>query len=467
MRSQLEEEVLSQIRPTEEEVSHIKEVARKIITFVEKSGKADAMIVGSVARGTWIHGDRDLDIFLLFDSSLTREQLEEEGLSLAREIASEKASVFREKYAEHPYINAKIDGLDVDLVPCYRVESASCLQSAVDRTPFHTRYIRERIPAFLDDVLLLKQFAKAGGIYGSDQMTEGFSGYLCELLVLHYKGFRPLLESAAAWRPGVVLDLESHQAKKFSEPLVVVDPVDPGRNVSASVSLSRFSEFIELAGGYISCPSPRFFSPGKEIPLSRDSLLDLLSSRGTFLYAVTFRTPPYIEDIVVPQLRKSLESICGLLERQGFSLNRADCEMHEEKSVLLFELLVDHLPSVRRHLGPPVWNRVNSEKFAGKYLDAPDDGFFTGPFIEQGKYVVEVRRPFTRAADLLYSGELLEVALGRHVKIAMEEGWDVSQGADCWSPEFSRFLTTFLKKSSPFTRIRRELEGNSCRGESR
>lgn len=31
---------------------------------------AESMIVGSPARGTFIHGDRDLDIFLLFDPSL-------------------------------------------------------------------------------------------------------------------------------------------------------------------------------------------------------------------------------------------------------------------------------------------------------------------------------------------------------------------------------------------------------------
>ena len=90
---------------------------------------------------------------------------------------------FHEKYAEHPYINAYIDGVDVDLVPCYKVDSATTIQSAVDRTPFHTRYITDRINGLIDDVLLLKQFTKAGGIYGSDQMTEGFSGYLCELLL--------------------------------------------------------------------------------------------------------------------------------------------------------------------------------------------------------------------------------------------------------------------------------------------
>ncbi len=127
--------------------------------------------------------------------------------------------------------------MDVDLVPCYHVDSATRIQSAVDRTPFHTRYITDRINGLIDDVLLLKQFTKAGGIYGSDQMTEGFSGYLCELLILYYGGFTPLIRAAATWRPGLVIDIENHVAKKFDEPLVVIDPVDPKRNVAAAVSL--------------------------------------------------------------------------------------------------------------------------------------------------------------------------------------------------------------------------------------
>ena len=159
------------------------------------------MVVGSIARQTWLRGDHDLDVFMLFDPSLSREALEEQGLSLARHIAALFTSRFHEKYAEHPYINAIIDDIDVDLVPCYKVESAEKIQSAVDRTPFHTWYITDKINGLIDDVLLLKRFAKAGGIYGSDQMTEGFSGYLCELLILHYGGFTPLLQAASGWRP--------------------------------------------------------------------------------------------------------------------------------------------------------------------------------------------------------------------------------------------------------------------------
>jgi len=454
-KTALEEEVLSLLRPTPEEVSHINGVAQRILDRIRADGRAEGMVVGSVARGTWIHGDRDLDIFLLFDPSLSREELEEQGLSLARAIAAAEAERFREKYAEHPYINASIDGLDVDLVPCYRVESACSIKSAVDRTPFHTVYIRERIQPFIDDVLLLKQFAKAGGIYGSDQMTEGFAGYLCELLVLSYGGFLPLLEAASRWRPGIIIDPAGHRARDFPEPLVVVDPVDPKRNVSASVSLTRMCEFIELARGYIGEPGRTFFFPPPRPVLSVDEAASLLSMRGTFLYAITFPTPPYIEDIVVPQLRKSLDAIRGLLDRHGFSVNRADCEMHEENSMLLFELLVEELPSVVRHAGPPVWNQTNAAKFTAKYRGCSEKDLFSGPFIEDGLLIVEKRRAYTRAADLLRSPEVLQVALGKHVKQAMERSYTVHKGIECYREEFAPFISGFLRKYSPMTWLAR------------
>ena len=462
----LEEETLLSLRPSGEEKAHINDVARRIIEMAESIGAAEGMVVGSVARNTWVRGDKDLDVFLLFDPSLSREKLEEEGISLARETAAAFTNTLIEKYAEHPYINANIEGLDVDLVPCYKVADASKIQSAVDRTPFHTRYIRDKIQAYLDDVLLLKQFCKAGGVYGSDQMTEGFSGYLCELLVLHHGGFRPLLEAASSWRPGTLIDIEDHRTKDFSEPLIVVDPVDPGRNVSASVSLSRMFEFVELARGYLKLPSAEFFQPPDPRILSREEIDRELIARGTHIYVISFDTPPYIEDIVVPQLRRSTAAIRSLLERNDFLVNRADCAMHPDRCILIFELFVEDLPAIRRHIGPPVWNAANAEKFISKYEDLRHLELFAGPYIEDGKYIVEIQRPFTRAEDLLRSHQVLDVGLGKHVKRIMEEDyWDVHRDDECWSEGFAPFLSLFIRYESPGIRIRRLKKGIEDRSE--
>jgi len=45
-RTALEEEVLAGIRPAEDEARHIHEVAERILSRVESSGKATAMMVG-------------------------------------------------------------------------------------------------------------------------------------------------------------------------------------------------------------------------------------------------------------------------------------------------------------------------------------------------------------------------------------------------------------------------------------
>ncbi len=136
-----------------------------------------------------------------------------------------------------------MDGFEVDLVPCYLVEDASRLMSAVDRTPFHTKYVGSRIIGREDDVLLLKQFMKGVNVYGSELKVGGFSGYLAELLVLCYGSFAAVLQAASAWRPGQRLDLEGHGIGRHDEPLIMVDPVDPGRNVAAALTLDKMLQF--------------------------------------------------------------------------------------------------------------------------------------------------------------------------------------------------------------------------------
>ncbi|WOF16187.1 CCA tRNA nucleotidyltransferase [Methanoplanus sp. FWC-SCC4] len=445
MRLSCENTVLRSIRPSEEERMIIRAVADEIICEVNKSGIATGMVVGSVARDTWVSGDKDLDIFMLFSPEVSREELEEKGLGLARQISKTFSGVFVEKYAEHPYINANIRGFDIDLVPCYAVESASMIKSAVDRTPFHTRYIKEKISGHTDDVLLLKQFSKACGVYGSDQMTEGFAGYLCELLICYYGGFTELLEEASKWRPGIVIDIEKHQAKELTEPLVVIDPVDPCRNVAASLSATRMCEFAEFARGYLKNPSEIYFEAPVSKEISSEDFKTMIEDRGSSFYAVVFKTPGLIPDIVVPQLRRSAIGINGLLERNGFVVNRFDCSMKEENCMILYELLVDQLPNVEKREGPPVWNAENSDKFLKKHIG----NTFAGPYIENERYYVEIERKYPDVYSILLSGEILSSGLGKHVRKSIENEMNIYKDEECWSKEFSDFLGDFVMKKSP------------------
>jgi len=181
------EAVLARVRdrflPEADERERLRTVAAALTertrdAIVDLPVDADVVQVGSTARGTWVAGDRDIDLFVRFDADLDREQLAEYGLAVGHAVLPEG----HEEYAEHPYVKGTYDGFDVDLVPCHDVETAGDLVSAVDRTPFHDAYLSARLDDDLAaDVVLAKAFLKGIGAYGSDLRTEGFSGYLTEL----------------------------------------------------------------------------------------------------------------------------------------------------------------------------------------------------------------------------------------------------------------------------------------------
>ncbi|HIH44545.1 MAG TPA: CCA tRNA nucleotidyltransferase, partial [Candidatus Methanoperedenaceae archaeon] len=314
--------VLRRIKPGDGERQRLQEISGRLISLIDRIAadagiSAHGMLVGSAARGTWLSGECDLDIFICFPEQATRAELEEKGLAIARAAAAD-AQESEERYAEHPYVHAVFDGYDVDLVPCFEVADVASIKSAVDRSPFHNRYVLEKIAGIKDEVLLLKQFMKGAGVYGSELKTRGFSGYLAELLVIRYGSFTKVLEDACGWVPGKIIDIEHHAAAVQSDPLVVVDPTDPGRNVAAALSLENMCRFIDRACEFISSPGAEFFFPAPVAPMTAPELEALLAARGTSLLAIAFEPPDVVEDVLFPQLRKLEQSAKELLERKEF-----------------------------------------------------------------------------------------------------------------------------------------------------
>jgi len=384
----------------------------------------DARIVqvGSTARGTWLAADRDIDLFVCFPPDLARDELERYGLAVGRAALPDG----REEYAEHPYVTGDVRGFDVDLVPCYDVDDATAIQSAVDRTPFHDAYLQERLdPDLKRDVRLFKAFLTGIGAYGSDLRTRGFSGYLSELLVLEHGGFEALLRAAADWQPPVRLDPEAHGTATFDDPLVVVDPTDPERNVAAVCAAENVARLQHHARAFLATPREDPFHPSDPAPLDPDAVRAHLDRRGTTPVAVIFETPDLVDDQLYPQLRKSLDGIVGELDRRGFAPLRS-ATFADERAVLLVELAVDELPAIERHEGPPVHVREHATGFYDAY--AGTDAY--GPFLDADRYVVEREREDTTPRDLLAGDAIFDVALGAHVETALEAGYDLLVGDD-------------------------------------
>jgi len=430
-------EVIEQIRPGAKEQAEVKALTELIITnlntkAVEMGIDAHAISVGSTARNTWVSGEADIDIFIMFPVETSDQDLKEKGLALAKSVSDR----YEERYASHPYIHAYFHFADreyeVDLVPCFAVKDPSRLKSAVDRTPFHNEYVIQRLSGsgLEDEVRLLKQFLRCLGIYGSEQRRKGFSGYLCELLILKYQSFISFLKHAAEWRYGERIDIEGHGKYRGDEPLIVIDPVDPKRNVAAAVSLYSFSRLIDAAREFLARPSHDFFRLKEPKPLSESEFRRIAKERGTAFVVVRFKAPEVVEDILFSQLRKAEISVRRLIERNDFVVYRSgvtvDADTDTDEAIMVFELLVWQLPAIKKHIGPPVTARRHAEKFKNKH---------SPPFlIEDGRYVVEVKRRYTDVVSLL-KNELKSCSLGKHVSKAIEEGYEVS-----WIEE-TRFST--------------------------
>jgi tRNA nucleotidyltransferase (CCA-adding enzyme) len=420
-------------------VETLRERAESALADLPVEGRVEQ--VGSSARGTWLAGDRDIDLFVCFPTDLPREDLEQYGLRVGRAVLPDG----REEYAEHPYVTGTVDGFDVDLVPCYDVESAAAIRSSVDRTPFHDEYLRERLDADLaGDVRVCKAFLKGIGSYGSDLRTRGFSGYLAELLVLVHGGFEPLARAAATWHPPVTFDPEDHARATFDDALVVVDPTDPERNVAAVCSAENVARLQHYARVLLDDPSESLFEPRDPAPLSPAAVREHLAARGTTPVAVVFDAPDVVDDQLYPQLRKSLGGVTGALDRRGFTVLRATT-FAADRAVLFAELAVAALPAVERHGGPPVHVRDHAEGFLGRYADAD----VYGPFLDGERYVVERDREFESAADFLRSDALFDVSLGARVAGELRDGRTVLVGDEVASlaatPAFGVALARYFE----------------------
>lgn len=391
--------------PEAEEVRLTENLCRKILESFRKTGAPGikAMFCGSVAKGTWLAGNKDIDMFLLFSERVPRSELETRGMETARRIIKNLWGKYEIAYSEHPYLRGFLADHRVEIVPAYDVADSGRIKSAVDRTPYHVRYVEKKLTENQkNEVRLLKKFCRGIGVYGSDLKTEGFSGYLCELLIINFENFENLVKEASAWSPGEVIDLEKHYdspesaAGKFpGNPMVVIDPVDRNRNVASVLSAEKFLTFVKKCGEFLQGPGIDFFEEREREAPGVSEIKDCMERRATGFFMVRFRAPVIQEDVLWPQLRKFRKRIADLLADGDFKVMRSGVWSDGIKCILVLELLNDGLPEILVREGPSIFDRQGTAGFRRRY-----EGY--NVFVEENRWHVEYPRRYRRAADLLH-----------------------------------------------------------------
>ena len=309
-------------------------------------------IGGSYAKGTWLPEKADIDIFVKFQTSVS----EKDFASIGKKIGFDALKDFKPyvRYAEHPFVEAKIKDTKVNLVPCYDVEEGKWKSSA-DRSTFHTKFMKKLLSESMkNEVRILKRFLMNNDIYGAEIAKQGFSGYVAEVLILNFGDFIGVIKAVSDIRQGQII---GNAIKEFETPIVIMDPIDSKRNLAAAISTDNIGNFVFASRAFLKNPSIRFFMPRKIQKASKNVTKNAL--------VLTFKYKPRSPDIIWGQVKRATNSIATQIGQAGFVVLKKSALVEESTSsvVLLFLLQSTKLDETYLRVGPDFFGIDFSEKF--------------------------------------------------------------------------------------------------------
>jgi len=138
-------------------------VAKKACDLVSHCIDEHSQVVGfelggSYAKGTWLPEKADIDIFVKFNKKTSEKDFRNIGTKIGFESLKKYKPYTR--HAEHPFVEAVIDGTRINVVPCYDVNKGEW-KSATDRSVYHTKFMSQKLSNSMkgDVRILIKVFA--------------------------------------------------------------------------------------------------------------------------------------------------------------------------------------------------------------------------------------------------------------------------------------------------------------------
>ncbi len=365
------EQSLRNCVPEESENFQLNSVAQQvkklIIDYIfakQYSFVTDVVFGGSFAKGTWLKNSADIDIFVKFDSQIDFQTFENYG----KEIGLNSLKNFSPylKFADHPYVEAYVENIKINVVPCFDVKSGHW-KSAADRSPFHTTYIINNLDDYKKkQVILLKRFLKSLNIYGAEISIKGFSGYVSEVLIIKFGSFLSTLNYFSTFsidKRIIVIDNSSinlEKLKKFNSFLIILDPIDNNRNLGAAISSLSAGLLIQYSRMFLNNPTNDYFNCYKNTYID-SSTIDLFSFN---ILIVEFKCSIRSPDIIWGQLQKFINSVSKSIELNGFKILKNTCYTDEiEHCVFGFLLESIQISKLQKRIGPDIFRKSDIEKF--------------------------------------------------------------------------------------------------------
>jgi len=394
MANNLLSEILEEIKPSKEEEKSLRIIIDEFLKKLSKIPDAKPILGGSGAKNTYLKKTHDADIFVKFNFKKFS------GNSI---IISDLLHKFLKKnfrkvlrlHGSRDYFQINMNGFTFEIVPILDISTPENAENITDISPLHAKWVK-KYSKLTDEIRLAKAFCRAQWIYGAESYINGFSGYVLEILVINYKSFMNLLKASQKWKPKQVIDIMKHHKNPFIEvnksklqsPIIVIDPVQPGRNAAAALSEEKYAQFISAAKAFLKKPSKSFFK-AKEFDLGKIRS----RHRSKNLVILNAKPKPGTYDVEGTKILKAFERISRQLEQHDFKI--IDNGWHWDKkspATLYFAFDKKPLSSERILEGPPIKVKQHAVIFRKKHKKT---------FVKARRLYAKVKREFRNPQELL------------------------------------------------------------------
>ncbi len=376
------EAILRTIKPSPAEEATLR---TNVNAFLKQLG-LPAIIGGSYAKGTWLSGDHDIDLFIPYQK--TTKNISDQ---LEKHLQKKFKNVVR-LHGSRDYYQIRQTNITFEIVPVKKIRKADEAENITDVSPLHVAWVNKHTNEHRkDEVRLAKQFCKAHHLYGAETYIKGFSGYVLEILVVHYGNFAKLLKHSLHWKEGMVIDVAGHyhginSSKKTA--LIIIDPVQASRNAAAALSDEKIKAFQKAARAFLQHPSKDAFI---ETPFNLAEI-----QKNDLVIQATPLTGK--RDTVGTKLLKVHEYLLQKLEEEGYEITGSGWHWNTN-AYFWYTVKATKLSKTLKHSGPPLINTKHLAAFTKKYKKLALKK-------EKGKVYVQLPRKYATLHD--YAKTLLK-----------------------------------------------------------
>ena len=424
--------------PNDKQRKKVDKIANQVFSLVSNEAEKQKSVVsvhfgGSYAKETWTRGKIDIDIFVKFKKTTTEKNFEKIG----RKIGFDSLKKFKPyvRYSEHPFVEANIDDVGVNVVPCYDVKKGEW-KSAADRSTFHTEFMSEKLTGLMkDDIRVLKCFLEKNSMYGAEIAKQGFSGYVCEVLVYYLGSFEKVLKKIAKLQNNEMI---GESPRKFESPMVLIDPIDRNRNLGAAISIENVTNFILIARNFLKKNSVSYFKEKSKLSVPKEFAKNML--------VINFKYKKRSDDIIYGQIKRAANSIESQMNKEGFNVLRNDSLAYDENNASLIFLLESIIISKNEiRTGPAVF----SSEFSSKFININSKKSKLMWTDKYGKLQSLQTRRYENAKSFLndlIKNHIGESGIPKGLRVDFKTGFKISTGKDKQNisvkKSISRLLTT-------------------------